>query len=119
MTQNICYFDVISMLLRYNAAVHNAAMSFRVHHYIGSWESFRSPGVDIRGKSDFKKRNNQNHLVVDNTTPRFQNETWLSHFAKLVGTEKALDLTQRIRIREEWEVERKIMELAQTDSNLG
>eukprot|EP00985_Skeletonema_marinoi_P017071 scaffold9279_cov150-Skeletonema_marinoi.AAC.2 len=54
--------------LSWNAYVHNAAMSFRVHHYIGSWETFRQPGFDARGKDMFDKRNNVRDLVVDNTT---------------------------------------------------
>jgi len=52
--------------------------------------------------------------VVDHTTPQFsspENLTWLSQFVKLVGKEKALDLTQRIRLREEWEAERNLLKL--------
>ena len=98
--------------------VSNAAMSFRVHHYIGSWESFRSPGFDKRGRSVFNERNDQHNLVVDNTTSLYtskDNRTWLSQFANLVGKEKALDLTERIRIREELEVEKKIIELSKVE----
>ena len=93
-----------------NAYVHNAAMKFRVHHYVGSWETFRQPGLDVRGKSIFEQRNNVENLVVDNTTPRYSssgNSTWLIQFAKLVGgKEKALELTQKIRIREQLEMEK-------------
>ena len=98
-----------------NAYVHNAAMSFRVHHYIGSWEIFRRPGFDTRGKGFFDKRNNVKNLVVDNTTPRYspsENSTWLTQFAKLVGKEKALELSQKIRIREEMEMNKVMAELA-------
>ena len=87
-------------------------MSFRVHHYIGSWESFRLRGR--RGtEEEFQNRNNHHkQIVLDNTTPRYSspdNRTWLSQFAKLVGKEKALDLTQRIRLREEWKVEQNFL----------
>jgi len=90
-----------------NAHVHNAAMSFRVHHYVGSWESFRL--------KLFKERNNLHHsTVVDNTTPQYsspENLTWLSQFVKLVGKEKALDLTQRIHLHEVWELEKNFLKL--------
>ena len=98
-----------------NAYVHNAAMPFRVHHYIGSWETFRQPGFDTRGRSFFDKRNNVKGLVVDNTTPRYsasEKEHWLTQFVKLVGEGKAFELTQKIRIREELDMERVIQELA-------
>eukprot|EP00984_Skeletonema_dohrnii_P012702 scaffold5186_cov100-Skeletonema_dohrnii-CCMP3373.AAC.11 len=79
-------------------------MSFRVHHYVGSWESFR-----LRGHELFMQRNNQSGWVVDNTTPQYTakegTRTWLSQFTMLVGSEKALDLTEMIRVREEREVE--------------
>ena len=90
-------------------------MSFRVHHYIGSWETFRRPGFDARGRGVFDKRNNVKNLVVDNTTPRYsssENSTWLTQFAKLVGKEKALELSQKIRVREEMEMDKVIAELA-------
>lgn len=90
-------------------------MSFRVHHYIGSWETFRQPGFDRRGKSFFKQRNREKNVVVDNTTPRYSptdNSTWLTQFSKLVGKEKALQLTQEIRIREELEMDKVIREMA-------
>jgi len=96
-----------------NAHVHNAAMSFRVHHYVGSWESFR-----LRGEKLFKERNKldlvHHSAVVDNTTPQYsspENLTWLSQFVKLVGKEKALDLTQRIRLHEVWELEKNFLKL--------
>lgn len=98
-----------------NGYVHNAAMSFRVHHYIGSWETFRQPGFDRRGKSFFNQRNSIRNVVVDNTTPRYsstENSTWLTQFSKLVGKEKALQLTQEIRIREEEKMDKVIRELA-------
>eukprot|EP00957_Ditylum_brightwellii_P203207 15333652-Ditylum_brightwellii.AAC.1 len=63
----------------------------------------------------FDKRNNEKNLVVDNTTPRYSpsgDSTWLTQFAKLVGKEKALELTQKIRIREELEMDKLIMEMA-------
>jgi len=102
------------MCTGWNAYVHNAAMSFRVHHYIGSWETFRQPGFDARGKDMFDKRNNVRDLVVDNTTPRYSpsgDSTWLTQFAKLVGKEKALELTQKMRIREELEMDEMITEM--------
>lgn len=98
----------------HNAYVHNAAMSFRVHHYVGSWETFRQPGFDARGKGHFNKRNGVKNVVADNTTPRYSssyNGTWLTEFTKLVGKEKALELTQSIRIREELEMDRVMREL--------
>ncbi len=93
-----------------NAWVDNFKMSFRVHHYIGSWESFRLRGFEL-----FMQRNYQKNWVVDNTTPQYTakegTKTWLSQFAKLVGSEeKALDLTERIRVREEREVEKSLIE---------
>lgn len=94
-----------------NAYVHNAAMSFRIHHYIGSWETWRLRG----SKEQFNERNRfKMGAVVDRTTPQFsspENRTWLSQFVKLVGKEKALDLTQRLRLREEWEAERNLLKL--------
>lgn len=84
-------------------------MSFRVHHYIGSWKTFRQPGFDFRGKGFFDKRNNVKNLVVDNTTPRYSpsgDSTWLAQFIKLVGKEKAFELTQKIRNREELEMDK-------------
>ena len=108
----LCAHMVID--LSWNAYVHNAAMSFRVHHYIGSWETFRQPGFDARGKDMFDKRNNVRDLVVDNTTPRYSpsgDSTWLTQFAKLVRKEKALELTQKMRIREELEIDKVITEM--------
>lgn len=98
-----------------NAYVHNAAMSFRVHHYVGSWETFRQPGVDVRGKEFFNKRNIET-TTFDKTTTRYFAEdanstTWLTQFAKLVGKEKALELTQEIRIHEELKMEKVFLEL--------
>ncbi len=84
-------------------------MSFRVHHYVGSWETFRQPGLDLRGENLFRKRNNIRDLVIDNTTPRYSpsgNSTWLTQFVNLVGKDKALELTQKIRIREELEMDK-------------
>jgi len=100
-----------------NAYVHNAVMSFRVHHYVGSWETFRQPGVDVRGKKMFNDRSNVKNLAFDKTTTRYFAEdanstTWLTQFAKLVGKEKALELTQQIRIQEELEMEKVFVELA-------
>ncbi|KAK1742177.1 hypothetical protein QTG54_006742 [Skeletonema marinoi] len=95
-----------------NAWVENFMMSFRVHHYVGSWESFR-----LRGHELFVQRNNQSGWVVDNTTPQYTakegTRTWLSQFTMLVGSEKALDLTERIRVREEREVEQIFIELSE------
>jgi len=63
----------------------------------------------------FKERNNLHHsTVVDNTTPQYsspENLTWLSQFVKLVGKEKALDLTQRIHLHEVWELEKNFLKL--------
>jgi len=100
-----------------NAYVHNAVMSFRVHHYVGSWETFRKPGVDIRGKKNFNQRNKVKGLVLDKTTTRYfaedaKSTTWLTQFVKLVGKEKALELTQQIRVHEELEMEKMFEESA-------
>ena len=88
---------------RHTAAVRNELMSFRVHHYVGSWETFRRPGYDARGKEEFIKRNNQANLVVDDTTPGYSryNKAWISHFGQLIGEERAFSLTQSIRMYEE------------------
>ena len=81
---------------------------FRVHHYVGSWEAFRKPGLDIRGRGTFDKRNNVKELVEDST---IMSSSWLDKFTRLVGgKEKALELTQTIRLREEKEMARRIME---------
>eukprot|EP00984_Skeletonema_dohrnii_P028953 scaffold19223_cov109-Skeletonema_dohrnii-CCMP3373.AAC.2 len=84
-------------------------MSFRVHHYVGSWESFR-----LRGYELFMQRNYQPRWAVDNTTPQYTTKegtrTWLSQFAMLVGSEKALDLTE---VREERKVEQIFIELSE------
>ena len=97
-------------ILSGGAHVHNAAMSFRVHHYIGSYEMFRLRGA--RGiRSEFESRNSQGIAVFDDTIRQYSspaNKTWLSQFVNIVGREKALDLTERIRIREEWEAERNL-----------
>ena len=85
----------ISSLFRLN--------SVRVHHYIGSWESFRQPGFDNRGLNAFKERNNEKNVVVDNTTGYSDDTTWLSRFVDLVGKDNALTLTQSARIRAEGE----------------
>ena len=105
-----------------NAYVHNAVMSFRVHHYVGSWQTFRKPGVDVRGKNSFNKRNRVKGLVLDKTTTRYFAEdanstTWLTRFVKLVGKEKAIELTQQIRIHEELEMEKMIEDLANGKGN--
>ena len=88
-----------------NSWAHNAAMSFRVHHYVGTWLSFRQPGVDLRGKDMFNARNNQKDIVFDNSTgySRSTNTTWLERFIKLVGKEKALTLTVDARMHAEIE----------------
>ena len=84
----------------------NYQMSLRVHHYVGSWESFR-----LRGYDQFEQRNKLASWVVDDTTPKYTASgdgtiSWLSQFAALVGREKALELTEKIRVHEEREVER-------------
>ena len=85
-------------------------MSFRVHHYVGSWETFRSPGFDSRGLSSFNSRSNQKNVVMDSLTPGYsRNTTWLTKFAHLVGKENALALTQEIRVHEEKELELAIL----------
>ena len=104
------FFNIFS----YNAYVHNGLMSFRVHHYIGSWETFRQPGFDRRGKAFFEKRNSVKNLVVDDTTPRYSpggNSTWLTQFVILVGKEKAVELTQNTRVREQLEMDKLVMEM--------
>lgn len=88
-----------------NGYAQNAANSFRVHHYVGSWESFRSPGFDARGERVFRERNNQSSLVLDNTTGYTKATAWLSRFVNLVGKDKALELTQNVRMNEERKME--------------
>lgn len=110
------FFHIISIptihkYFSHNAYVHNAAMSFRIHHYVGSWETFRQPGFQARGRSHFDERNRERNPVLDNTTSRYsarENSTWLTQFVKLVGKEKAMELTQKIRIREELEMDKVI-----------
>jgi hypothetical protein len=77
--------------------------SLRVHHYIGSWKSFRQPGFDNRGLNAFQKRNNEKNLVVDNTTGFSRDTTWLARFIDVVGKDEALILTQHARLRAEGE----------------
>ena len=77
--------------------------SLRVHHYIGSWDSFRQPGFDNRGLNAFKERNNEQNTVIDNTTGFSEGATWLARFVDLVGKDKALSLTQHARFRAEGE----------------
>lgn len=82
-----------------NARAYNAKLSFRVHHYVGSWESF-----SLRGLKLFKERNNVTDVIADNTTPYYTKggvRTWLSRFSMLVGKERAFNLTEMIRLHEE------------------
>ncbi len=99
-----------SLCTEYSAWPDNKDMPFRVHHYVGSWETFRSPGFDIRSRSRFDQRNNlKNTPVKDNTM-----SAWLNKFAALVGgVDKVIELTQSLRLREELEMERKIVEQQQ------
>jgi hypothetical protein len=63
----------------------------------------------------FDKRNNEKNLVVDNTTPRYSltgKSNWMTQFVKIVGREKALELTQRMRIREEIKMDRVMREMS-------
>ena len=89
-----------------NAFPNNKIMPFRVHHYVGSWEAFRSPGFDPRGRSYFDKRNNVKTTVEDNTMV-----SWLSEFTKLIGSkERAIEITQKLRLQAELEMDRKILD---------
>jgi len=51
-------------------------------------------------------------LVVDNTTPQYIRQVEMVLFAKLVGKEKTLEQTQKIRISEELEMDKVITEMA-------
>ena len=54
-------------------------------------------------------------MVVDNTTPQYIRQVemvLLTQFAKLVGKEKTLEQTQKIRISEELEMDKVITEMA-------
>eukprot|EP00984_Skeletonema_dohrnii_P032998 scaffold28279_cov83-Skeletonema_dohrnii-CCMP3373.AAC.1 len=87
----------------------NKFMPFRVHHYVGSWEAFRSPGFDARGRSYFDKRNNAQKTVEDSTMT-----VWLDKFTTRIGDrEKVIEMTQTLRLHAELEMERKIMEQKQ------
>ena len=89
-----------------NAIANNAQLSFRVHHYVGSWESF-----GLRGLKLFKERNNVTNVITYNTTPYYTKGnvgTWLSQFSMLVGKERALNLTERIRLDEERNVAKRM-----------
>ena len=67
----------------------------------------------MRGKAFFEKRNSVKNLVVDDTTPRYSpsGKTWLTQFVKLVGKEKAVELTQNTRVREQLEMDNLVMEM--------
>ncbi len=88
-----------------NVFPNNKVMPFRVHHYVGSWEAFRSPGFDPRGRSYFDKRNNVKNTVQDSTM-----SAWLDRFTLLVGADKAIEMTQTLRLQAELEMKRKIEE---------
>ena len=96
-----------SLLLRGN--------SLRVHHYVGSWETFRQPGFDARGYDIFEERNNERNIVKDNTTGYSKGITWLARFIDLVGKDTALTLTQRARLHAEGE--KRVLE-EQASSNI-
>ena len=75
------------------AFVRNEVMSFRVHHYVGSWETFQSPGFDSRGRHVFYSRNHQVvAMEVDDSLCQ-----WLTSFVDLVGKEKAYRVTEGAR----------------------
>jgi len=81
--------------------VHNSENSLRVHHYVGSWESFRRPGFDSRGASTFLQRNKIGDAIVDKTTGMGGGDlTWLARFVMTVGTNSAFNTTQKAIIRE-------------------
>lgn len=84
---------------------YNAMNSFRVHHYVGRWESFRQPGADFRGYDTFLKRSNEKNVVYDNTTgfSKDTNTSWLARFMSIVGREKAISLTHEAILRSERE----------------
>jgi hypothetical protein len=81
------------------AHVDNSAMSFRAHHYVGSWETFRSPGYDKQGVRTFEHRNKQDAQEEDDTM-----RPWLSRFVDSVGTETAFAVTEGVRCKAEWEM---------------
>jgi len=75
---------------------YNGMNLFRVHHYLGSWLSFRPFGLDVLGGNRFQERNMEPNVVFDNATgfDGKTNTSWLARFASLVGTEKAYSLTE-------------------------
>jgi len=88
-----------------NGWVHNSEMGFRVHHYVGTWESFRRPGFDSRGKRKFDERNRVKALKLDTSI----DTTWLTKFVNQVGIHRALTLTQDFRMDAELEMLEKII----------
>eukprot|EP00986_Skeletonema_menzelii_P012984 scaffold7348_cov144-Skeletonema_menzelii.AAC.6 len=89
-----------------NVFPNNKVMPFRVHHYVGSWEAFRSPGFDPRGRWTFDNRNNVKNIVEDSTM-----SAWLDRFTALVGgADRAIEMTQTLRLHAELEMKRKIKE---------
>mmetsp|Transcript_44856 Transcript_44856/g.94105 ORF Transcript_44856/g.94105 Transcript_44856/m.94105 type:complete len:408 (+) Transcript_44856:54-1277(+) len=86
-----------------NAYAHKSEMSFRVHHYVGTWESFRRPGSDAQSLRKFEQRNSMGYSEVDNVAS-MQKSLWLSEFVLRVGIKRAFDLTQQLRIEAEEEM---------------
>ena len=73
---------------------------------VGTWETFRRPGYDARGRAMFDKRNSVQGAFLDESA----DTTWLTEFINQVGREKALALTQQLRLVAEIEMGEKIIE---------
>ena len=82
----------------YSGWAYNGMNLFRVHHYLGSWLSFRPLGIDVLGGFRFQERNKKygKNIIFDTTTgfDRKTNTSWLARFISTVGIKKARALTE-------------------------
>jgi hypothetical protein len=82
----------------YNGPFPNSLESpLRVHHYIGPLEFFLRRGQSQRGEENYQKRSN---FVSGNDT-NDDLRGWLKQFVNIVGSDEALDLTERLK---EWAI---------------
>lgn len=89
---------------------YNGMNLFRVHHYLGSWLSFRPLGIDllgVQGGNRFQERNKKygTNIIFDTTTglDGKTNTSWLSRFISAVGIKAARALTEEAIERSERE----------------
>ena len=91
---------------------YNGMNLFRVHHYLGSWLTFRPLGEDVLGANRFQERNMEPNIAFDNTTGFDGKTSWLARFIRLVGAEKARALTEEAIGRAETEKHMLELDLA-------